>query len=722
MANNKIQIKRSVANSTVTGLANGELAFTANGNILYIGDPAGGSAIPIGGKFNYGTLTANQALVTNSTSAIDKIITANLTLGGASVTTINAVANLTHLGAPSNNELTTTWAIKTFVDAKIAQASNPQGSNGQFQYNDSGVLNGTNNMVFDNTTGQITIGNTSTNVQLGFTGSVNSMAHFHGNQNSYVQVIMQNVNNGTRASSDFIAENDLGSELENYVDLGINSSTYNDAGFSAMGAGDAYLYTANNDLIIGAADVGGEVKFITGGTTSSQIRAVIDGNGNVGIGNTAPNAKLQVTGTANISGLVSLSSNLVLSTTTAVVANGTVGTAGQVLTSNATTVYWSTPAAGVSGSDTQIQYNDGGNLAGAAGLTFTKSTNNVTISNSLFVTGSVNAASHTVGTAFTANSTVVNAVSYYSGTLLVANTTVVNATHLGGTAAAGYQTTAGLAANVATLTANNATNLGGVAAAAYVQNTDSRVLSGNLAFSGANITFSGANLTVTGTNTSISSNVTVTGASITGTATDVSFRNGTFSGNLAVFGTVVTVNTSQLVVNDNIIEFGAGNITTDIVDTGFFSPAGNSTAVWYSGIARIAASSTNTSPVFRVFASNTNPNTSATIDTTANTRTGFLQSYLIPYGSGGALVANATNITIVANSTVEVSITANSLTLSTPLSGTNGGTGLSTIANNSLIFGNSTNGFNALALGTSGYVLQSNGTAIVYDVLDGGTF
>jgi hypothetical protein len=191
---------------------------------------------------------------------------------------------------------------------------------------------------------------------------------------------------------------------------------------------------------------------------------------------------------------------------------------------------------------------------------------------------------------------------------------------------------------------------------------------------------------------------------------------------LAVLGTVVTVNTSQLVVNDNIIEFGAGNITTDIVDTGFFSPAGNSTAVWYSGIARIAASSTNTSPVFRVFASNTNPNTSATIDTTANTRTGFLQSYLIPYGSGGALVANATNITIVANSTVEVSITANSLTLSTPLSGTNGGTGLSTIANNSLIFGNSTNGFNALALGTSGYVLQSNGTAIVYDVLDGGTF
>jgi hypothetical protein len=51
---------------------------------------------------------------------------------------------------------------------------------------------------------------------------------------------------------------------------------------------------------------------------------------------------------------------------------------------------------------------------------------------------------------------------------------------------------------IGTLTANNATNLGGVAAASYVQNTDSRTLSGNLAFSGANNTFSG-NLTISAT-------------------------------------------------------------------------------------------------------------------------------------------------------------------------------------------------------------------------------
>lgn len=814
MANNKIQIRRSISTAitnTSPTVSNGELVFTSNGYILAIGDPANSAnVIAIGGARYPGVLTANQALVANTTSGIDKIITANLTLSGASVNAINAVANLTHLGTPSNNELTTTWAVKTFVDAKIAQASNPQGSNGQFQYNDSGVLAGTTNMVYDKTNGQISIGNTSTNVQVGFTGSINSMAHFHGNQNSYVQVVMNNVNTGNRASSDFVAENDIGDETSNFVDLGINGSTYNDPAYSAMGAGDSYLYAANNNLTIGTASAG-DIKFITGGTTSGQIRVEIDAGGNVGIGNTTPNARLQVTGTANISGLTTFSSNVVFSSTSALVANGTVGSAGQVLFSNATSIYWATPATGVSGSDTQIQYNDGGNLAGAAGLTFTKASNNVTIANSLFVTGTANASSFTAGaigtgtggsvqnttTMFVGNNSVntvitsaglnvngatianntgvytgiVNATSFRAGITgtntggIVANSTVYfignntinaavntttlyiggnvianstganNAFNLGGVAASGYQTTAGLAANVATLTSNNATNLGGVAAAAYVQNTDSRTLSGNLSFTGANVTFAGANLTVTGTNTFFSSNVniggtnaaitanlTLTGASVTGTATDLTMRNGTFSGNLTVQGTVITVNTAQISVNDNIIQLAYNQTTTDTVDTGFFAPAGNATAIWYSGIARIAASSTNTAPVFRVFVSNTNPNTAGTIDTSANTRTGFIQAFLAPYGIGGALIANSTNITVTANSTVAVSITANSLSLSTPLSGTNGGTGLSTIANNSLIFGNSTNGFNTLALGTSGFVLQSNGTAIVYDTLDGGTF
>jgi hypothetical protein len=87
------------------------------------------------------------------------------------------------------------------------------------------------------------------------------------------------------------------------------------------------------------------------------------------------------------------------------------------------------------------------------------------------------------------------------------------------------------------------------------------------------------------------------------------------------------------------------------------------------------------------------------------------------------LVSNSTVVNITANSTLSVALVANSLTLTTALGGTSGGTGKTTMTNNAILVGNSTNGYNELVLNTNaGYVLQSNGTALVYDYLDGGTF
>jgi hypothetical protein len=95
-----------------------------------------------------------------------------------------------------------------------------------------------------------------------------------------------------------------------------------------------------------------------------------------------------------------------------------------------------------------------------------------------------------------------------------------------------------------------------------------------------------------------------------------------------------------------------------------------------------------------------------------------LQTYL----SSGGLVSNTSNVQITANSTIGVNIVANTLVLSTPLAGNSGGTGLSSITNNAILVGNSSDGFTQLSLGTSGYVLQSNGSALVYDTIDGGSF
>lgn len=134
-----------------------------------------------------------------------------------------------------------------------------------------------------------------------------------------------------------------------------------------------------------------------------------------------------------------------------------------------------------------------------------------------------------------------------------------NATYLGGTLASGYQTTAGLAANVATLMANDSVYLGGVLGSSYVKNTDSRVLSGNLNF--------------TGTNTYFSSNV---GFAYNINATSFSAQSGT--SNVTVTGLTISVGNTTINSTMTRTAFtGANTLLSAVVNTNAFY-IGNTTA------------------------------------------------------------------------------------------------------------------------------------------------
>ena len=81
-----ILIKRSQgagATDVPASLANGELAYTSNGDVLFIGIED--AVVPIGGERTPGTKTANQALTVNSTGMIDTIEFGN--------STVNVTAN-----------------------------------------------------------------------------------------------------------------------------------------------------------------------------------------------------------------------------------------------------------------------------------------------------------------------------------------------------------------------------------------------------------------------------------------------------------------------------------------------------------------------------------------------------------------------------------------------------------------------------------------------------
>ena len=83
-------------------------------------------------------------------------------------------------------------------------------------------------------------------------GSYN-IAHFQGNNNIYSQVNIKNINSGSNASSDLVLTANNGTEGVHYVNLGVNSSTYN-GGYVGY-ENDAYLLNVGKDLYIGT--VGG---------------------------------------------------------------------------------------------------------------------------------------------------------------------------------------------------------------------------------------------------------------------------------------------------------------------------------------------------------------------------------------------------------------------------------------------------------------------------------
>ena len=68
----------------------------------------------------------------------------------------------------------------------------------------------------------------------------NTIAQFSGNSITYLQVNNQNFSGP--GSSDYIATADIGTNSNNYIDLGINNSGFNDPNFSAMSPLDGYLY------------------------------------------------------------------------------------------------------------------------------------------------------------------------------------------------------------------------------------------------------------------------------------------------------------------------------------------------------------------------------------------------------------------------------------------------------------------------------------------------
>lgn len=141
--------------------------------------------------------------------------------------------------------------------------------------------------------------------------------------NYYMQANQQNLSSGTEASSDYICTADNGSDTNNYIDVGMASSGYNFPDYSAQKANSGYVMSTGSDLRLIAGKYGAvtpgaqDIVLIAGSTKDTEERIRVYGDtGNVNIGGgvnaTDLGQRLQVVGSASISGATTFGSTVTL--------------------------------------------------------------------------------------------------------------------------------------------------------------------------------------------------------------------------------------------------------------------------------------------------------------------------------------------------------------------------------------------------------------------------
>jgi hypothetical protein len=139
------------------------------------------------------------------------------------------------------------------------------------------------------------------------------------NYNGYQLNYIENVNNGSSASVDYVAYNDASDVNSYFIDMGISSSNYTDPTYTVFPPNGAYVYTGGGSsgqasaLLLGTSNDASDIVFFTGGTLTANIRSTIKGTGNFLIGtSTDTGYQLNVAGTTYFGGASTFGSTVLL--------------------------------------------------------------------------------------------------------------------------------------------------------------------------------------------------------------------------------------------------------------------------------------------------------------------------------------------------------------------------------------------------------------------------
>lgn len=183
----------------------------------------------------------------------NQTISGSLSVTG-SVTSSFFVGDGSHLTNLPISHLTTTSSFNSFTSSTNGRLNSIETHTGSYATTASNTFTGFQrilNRVIVGPSGSIHPDNPEM-LHVQNSGSFN-ITHLQGNSDTYLQLNVKNESSAAGASTDFVATADNGTEDMHYVNMGINSSGF-DNDFSVGYQNDAYLINRGRDLYIGSLD------------------------------------------------------------------------------------------------------------------------------------------------------------------------------------------------------------------------------------------------------------------------------------------------------------------------------------------------------------------------------------------------------------------------------------------------------------------------------------
>lgn len=521
---NVIKIKRSSATAAPTTLNEGELAVSFLSGKLFVGNST--AVIPIGGVHSPGTLTANQALVANATSAIDKIIVANLQptfiyANGASGTAGQVLVSNSTGGVFWG---TGTSDLNSLSDVTITSVANNQlliydNSSAQFE-----------NHSLSGTASQVNVAFSSQDITISLPADVivnTSLSVGNSTVNSVVNSTALATNTAAIAGQITVGSN----VTVNTSTIFIGNSTVN----TTIQAGNIAL--RGTQLLVGNTLFDGNSISVGNSTVNTSINSTsVSVNGEVTSGNTNITGFINVSSTANVGGAITARANVTVNGTLTVANTASLGntTVNVLLTVGNSTVNSTINSTSASLGNTTI--------TGFANVTTSVSVG----SNVVLATGTLSIGNSTVNT-------VINSTSVSTSGLTVANLTVSGDLEVQGNTKLGNATS-----DIISINGKVNTHI---------------IPSSNLTFSLGNNTLYWAEVHAGNVH-----------ADFGYFNQDVAIY-----GDLTVSGNLVTTNVQSVVISDPMIYLAGNNTSSDLVDIGFVGNYFQSATSKHAGLIRDAS-------------------------------------------------------------------------------------------------------------------------------------